>query len=728
MSEVALLDERFEKTPPPADESVVSPAQLLATLRRNWPLILFFGLLFGTAGYAYTVTSVPKQFTTAGTLSIDMERFAVPALQGALSGDGLADPMPQVRSEVQILTSRSLLQEVADELHLIDDPEFNSTLRPMPWGEKMKRSIAGALPDAVAEPLAATGLLPDVSKPIEPPPEAVVKDGVIGSIAQRLSIINDNRSLIVLVQFTSKDPNTAAAVVNSVIKNYTSDKAQGRISANSDANSELSRRVVEARKEIGDLESKIAQTREKYNLVQTRAGSVSQQQLEDLSSALTRASADRAQAVANVQRAGAIARTGGITSSDNVAVLGSGTISGLRDKEAAADRRLAQLSTTLGQGHPQVRAAQAELASVRSALAAETQRVIASLGAQADSARAREADLKRQLETAQKNAGGLAAVQSELQQLEKDAESRRNVLQTLLQGEAQTASRKIGPEQSGVRVVSMAVAPSFPSSPKPKLAGLLGLLSGCAFGGLLSLARGRRDTGFTGPDEIKSALGFTPLGTVPRPANGASLTERVASDPGGPEAEALRSLRTRLRFSGRGSVPRSVLFVSSLAGEGAAEFTAAFARVAAIDGLRVLLLEGDLRDPSLARILKVPPSNGLIETLEGSEHWQEQVQQDGRTPLDHLLVAGPQPAANQLLDSMQLQNLIAEARDEYNLVVMDSQPVGSATQSMVLAHIVDTVVLVVGAKRSKRAAVRESIRTLTAASRKPVVVALNMAA
>ena len=104
------------------------------------------------------------------------------------------------------------------------------------------------------------------------------------------------------------------------------------------------------------------------------------------------------------------------------------------------------------------------------------------------------------------------------------------------------------------------------------------------------------------------------------------------------------------------------------------------------------------------------------------------MQQDGRTSLDHLLVAGPQPAANQLLDSMQLQNLIAEARDEYNLVVMDSQPIGSATQSMVLAHIVDTVVLVVGAKRSKRAAVREAIRTLTTASRKPVVMALNMAA
>jgi Mrp family chromosome partitioning ATPase len=130
----------------------------------------------------------------------------------------------------------------------------------------------------------------------------------------------------------------------------------------------------------------------------------------------------------------------------------------------------------------------------------------------------------------------------------------------------------------------------------------------------------------------------------------------------------------------------------------------------------------------MARILNVSSSNGLVETLQGREHWQEQVQQDSRTTLDHMLVAEAHPAANQLLDSMQLQNLVAEARDEYNLVVMDGQPIGSATQTMVLANIVDTVVLVVGAKRAKRAAVREAIRMLTAASRKPVVMALNMAA
>ena len=727
MSELALFDERLEKTRPIAEDGALSPMQLLATLRRNWPLILFFGLLFGAAAYIYTITAVAKQYTTAGTLSIDMERFAVPALQGALSGESMADPMPVVRSEVQILTSRALLQEVADELKLGTDPEFNGALRPPPLPEQIKRMIAGTLPLALAQPLFEAGLLPDATKPEAPPTDAMVRDGIIGSLQRSLNVINDNRSTIVVVQFSATSPDKAAAIVNSIIRHYIEDKSQGRASANTNANSELSRRVLDARKEIEALEGKIASTREKYNLVQTRAGTVGQQQLEDLSSALTHASADRAQAVANYQRAAALARTGTV-STDNAAVLGSGTITALREREAAADRRVAQLATTLGTGHPQFRAAQAELTSLRGALAAEAQRVMVSLGAQADAAKAREAELQRQLATAQKSAGGLSAVQSELQQLERDAEARRNVLQTLLQGEAQTAARKVGPEQSGVRVVSMAVPPAFPASPKPKIAGLLGMMSGFAFGGLLSLAWGRRDGGFTKPGEIMRATGLAPLAVVARPTGTRWLAECVAANSDGPEAEALRALRTRLRFSGRSAVPRSVLFVSSGAAEGAADVTAAFARIAALDGMRVLLLEGDLREPSLARILGAPASSGLVDTLQGREHWQEQVQHDSRSPLDHMLVTDAQPAANQLLDSMQLQNLVAEAKDEYNLVVMDGQPIGSATQTMVLANIVDTVVLVVGAKRARRAAVREAIRMLTAASHKPVVMALNMAA
>jgi len=183
-----------------------------------------------------------------------------------------------------------------------------------------------------------------------------------------------------------------------------------------------------------------------------------------------------------------------------------------------------------------------------------------------------------------------------------------------------------------------------------------------------------------------------------------------------------------LRLAGNGGVPRSVLFVGSAAGEDSAGMAAAFARVAALDGLRVLLVEGDLQTPTLAKQLGVRPSSGLIETLKGHGHWQENVTRDNASMMDLLLVAAPQPAAGQLLETMQLQSLMAEAREEYNLVVTDGHPMGQTTHSVALANIVDAVVLVVAAGQTGRAQVRASVTAVAGAARRPAVVALSTAA
>ena len=236
MPELSLVDERFDRAPSGDDKAALNPFQLLAALRRSWFLILFCGLAFGVAAYVYTVTSVPKRYTTSGTVSLDLSRFTIPALQGAVNGEALPDPMPMVRSEVQILTSRALLQQVASDLNLYADPEFNASLRPPAPLSRLKRELSRVLPPSVGTPLIEAGLLPDVSKTDEPVPEAVVRDGVLGAIQHDLSIINDNRSLIIVVQFTATDANVAASVVNTLVRRYLEDKAQGRVEANSQAN------------------------------------------------------------------------------------------------------------------------------------------------------------------------------------------------------------------------------------------------------------------------------------------------------------------------------------------------------------------------------------------------------------------------------------------------------------------------------------------------------------
>ncbi len=725
-----LSGERAAEARAAAENVWVSPAQLFATLRRRWGLIAVCGVLCAGGAYAYTKTMLPQLYASTATVAVEMRSINIPALQGALSSDALPDPMPLVRTEVQELQSRALLQQVADALHLSADPEFNGALRPPTALAQAKLALARHLPAGLDQALASVGLLPDVTKPTVPPTPAAVEDGVIGAVAQHLSILSDDRSLIITLQFRSQSPAMAASVVNELVRHYMLDKSQSHDTANVQANSALAQQIAQVRSEMDGLEQKISDTRRKYNLVQTRAGSVGQQQLEDLSSALTRATAERIQAETSYARAEAMARVGAV-SQDSAEVLGSATIGMLRDREASAARRVAELSTTLGAANPRLRSAEAELGSARGALAAEAKRVTVSLGAQAEAARAREADLKRQLTDAEVSAGTLAGVQSDLQQLEKDADARRVVYQSLLQGEAQTAaaSAKNAPGQTGARLVSAAVPPIYPSSPRPKLAAALGLLGGFAIGGLLALAGGKREGGFAAADEVTAETGMQTLAVLKRlQGRGRSLAASVVAEPAGAQAEALRSLRMKLRFSGRNAAPRSVLFVSSLAGEGSSSVAAAFARVAAQDGLRVLLVEGDLQTPSLARVLGAPNSNGMVTTLEGHEDWRELVVRDSATPLEMLLVGGPQPAANQLLEAMQMQNLMAEAREDYNLVVMDSQPVTRATRSMVLAHMADAVVLVIEATTTPRAAVRSAVGAMADSARKQPVAALNKAA
>jgi Mrp family chromosome partitioning ATPase len=321
-------------------------------------------------------------------------------------------------------------------------------------------------------------------------------------------------------------------------------------------------------------------------------------------------------------------------------------------------------------------------------------------------------------------------VQADLVQLEKDADARRTLYTTLLQRAEQTRTDKTSPQQVGARIVDQADVPIIPSSPRPKMAAGIGLMAGVAFGGFLSLLRRRDRETYATCDELAADTGLATLVAIPRLSGRGrfgSLPDVVTSDPVSPAAEALRLLRTKLRFVGQGMVPRSLLFVSSRPGEGTSSIVAAFARLASIDGMRVLLLESDLHNPSLARLLGLPPGNGFVETLLGHEHWRDAVVPDIVSPLECLLTCNSQDNSNRLLETTQLQNLLAEAREEYNFVVLDTQPVTLGAQALVLAHLVDLVVLVVEAGVTPHENVQNALDAISATALQAPVIVLNKA-
>ncbi len=700
--------------PRPARETT-TPAQALTALWRGRWLALLLGILLAGLGYA-GVSQMPRRYTATGTLAIETQRL-IPELQGALSNEMPSDAQLTLHTEMQVLQSTPLLLAVIDDLGWADEPARNPLTRPPGPVQRVQAALTALL----------TG------RPAPPPSRdpMAVRLAIVHDVQDHLSIGNDMNSLVISVSYTDADPHDVAALVNTLMRRYITGKAAAHARVDREANATLLQRADEVRAEISALEQKMQEVRVRNSFVMVRAGSVSQQRLEELTSALTKAQDERIQLEARWQRAAALTKTGQLPDEQSD-VLDSKTISDLRAREAGAAGMLAELTQRHGPRYPGVVQANAELASVRAQIRAEIKRITVSLDARVQAARTRETDLAEQLRKERSDAGLAATVQAQLADLDKDATAQRAVLQTLLARVEQTSAEPHDASQlPGARIISAADTPLYPSAPRPKLAGAIGLVAGFALGGLLAVMRGGGSGArIMNPAESAGETGLPVLCVVPRLRGGRAqqaLPTRVLGDAPDAATEALRVLRTRLHFIGR-AAPRSVVFVSSVVGEGASSLAAGFARVAARDGVRTLLLEGDLQAPSLAHLLgRAAPTIGLSEVLEGTAQWRDVLARDLAAPLDLLLASRPRPRAQHLLEGMRLQNLLSEAAEEYNLIVLDAPAVTSGSGALLLAHRADATVLVVGAGVVRRGHLLEAMDRLAGTARNPLAVALNRA-
>jgi succinoglycan biosynthesis transport protein ExoP len=467
--------------------------------------------------------------------------------------------------------------------------------------------------------------------------------------------------------------------------------------------------------------------RTKGEVVGLRAGSLGQQQLEDLASAASKASVERAEIEAQWQRASVLSRRG--SSDDLNTVLNSPTIAALRTQETQASQRVADLSSRYGPSYPAVLSAQANLAATRGQLAQETQRIVSSLASQLSVARAHEADTLKQLSEARLNGVKGENAQAELADLQHELAARRELYESLLRGAQQTTGPLTPPNNTptlDVRVLSAAVPPAYPSSPNTKLAAVFGGCGGIFFGLFLSFIRDRRANLFTTVDDVTAVTGLPVLAVVPRRHGGVSLVSQIKQEPGGEVAEAFRFLRARLRNESRLGAPRSVVFAADDDDPGSAEIAASFAYVAARDGERVILVEGNVNEPQLAGLLGIANTD-MLAVLEGEGDWRRALLSEQSAGLDLLVTCAPIPGSHALLASPKFQNLLVDLRAAYNLIVLNAASAKSA-DTFALALRADATVLVIDASTAKRTLVQEAATRLSTIVQSPLVAMMTMPA
>jgi succinoglycan biosynthesis transport protein ExoP len=682
-------------------------SQILTTVRRNLWIILLCAIVAGAAAFGFSKTR-PNEYTANAAIAIEPQSMAVPELQGAIRSDNPVDPMPLVLTEMQAISSRSVVGRVVAELHMDRLPEFNPALQPPSPLQTFTKTVMQRIRTWI---------------PLGPPASTAPTTGnqaVLDKVNKALVVSQDNRSLVIGLAFTSQDPQLSANFLNDLIKSYLSSKADSRAAANSKANGEMLQRVDVVRTNLNKLEDQMRDLRTKDALTGLRAGSIPQQQLEALATEASNDSLQRAQLEAQWQQANGLIKAGAWD--DLGSVLSSPTISKLREQEATESQQLAALRTQAGPNYPGVRSAEANVGSVQAQVAAEGRRIVASLATQLAVARSQEAEVDSQLEKAQEASVISENAQSQLNDLQQEVTAQRALYQNLLQG-AQTTTGQTTASlvDQNVSVLNTAVPPGGPSSPNTKLATAMGGIGGMVLGLLLCLIRTHAADAVGSADDVVGAIGL-PVSAVIR-GGGRTLLSRVHAHPGGQEAEALRLLRMRLRFNGLPIAPRSVLFVSLDDGREAADFASAFAHVASADGEKVILTEGSLREPRLARLLGMQQT-GLLTVLGGEEDWRDVLQTGESTPhMDVLVTRRSAGAPLALLTGPHFQNLLLDLHDAYNLTVFNGAA-AAGSDTLALASEVDATVLIIDADKVSRTMVREAASRLALASRRRLTIVL----
>lgn len=689
-----------------------SLGQIFSVLWRRKFLILASALVVGLASYLISLQLVPR-FLAQGVLAIETRPLYMPQL------GTVVPPMPPdaatARSEAQILKSRELIETVSRRLKLDEDPELNPYIREASFFDDLQFSIKSGIQAAIA----FAGLAPPRGDS-ELNKDDLVWAAVVDNVTRNLAVRTDGRSYVIYVDYESESPQIAAAVVNTLMEMFITRQVETASKSMVDANVWVKERATELRREVDAADQQVQIYRSRHALVETRMGTVSQQQLSEINAALSLARAERSQAEARYNRARdeANGRSGAPDAASEV--LASPLIQKLREREAELISREAEMSMRLGENHPHRRAARHEITNLQAHIDKEINKILRSLQSQVVVAQSREQALERQLKDNTGRAVKTAETEVELRQLEKEAETKRNVYQTFLATAQQTAEpSRIN--QANARIASSAIPPTTPFSPRKKWFLVSGLFIGMLVAAAAVLLIAELDRGFETIAELEDATGLPVLGAVPmlkRVKKGSALTREVVQRPNSAVSETIRGLRVALRSRSKKGSSQVLLVTSSEPGEGKTSLVSSLGFLSARDGMRVLIVDSDLRRPRIHRLFRgAPAAGGLQDVLRGTQAWIQAVRTDEESGADYLTAYDRTDSPVALLSSGHWHEFLRQARRIYDLVILDSPPIMQVSDALTLADYADTVIFVVGYKATRRQTVQEALRRFAATGR-----------
>jgi capsular exopolysaccharide synthesis family protein len=546
----------------------------------------------------------------------------------------------------------------------------------------------------------------------------------------RLHVTLIPNTRIMEIHFTSTDPQLAASAVNTLAATYVEQNFKTKFESTMQASDWLSKQLIDLQMKVETSQEKLVHYQKEHEILGTdEKTNIITEKLDELNKEMTMAESDRMQKEAvyrQTQSNDPVAVAAAIVSDTAGGSTGAGSmlLDKLREQQVNLRIQVAELSTQLGPNHPTVVKLTSQLKEIDHQLQTETDKAVDHLKGRYLAALQRENMLHDAFEKQKQEANKLNESAIEYSILKRDLDSNRTLYEGLLE-KLKEAGVTAGLRSNNFRIIDAARVPTAPSEPNiPRnlsFALVLGVISGLGLAFLLE----NMDNTVRTPEQATALSSLPSLGMIPLGSKSGShgptgkrlaltsskeVVETVTQvRPQSQMAESYRALRTSLLLSNLGAPPKVIMVTSARPQEGKTTTSINTAIVLAQKGVRVLLIDADLRRPSIHKTLGMGPRSGLSNVLTGSATLQQTITISPVLPNLFIMPAGtPPPNPAELLASSNMRDLIAELRGTYDHIVIDTPPTLSVTDAVVLSPRADATILVIRSGQTTKQALRRA--------------------
>ena len=671
-----------------AEQSWVSAETLFRywrVLMRRWRLIAAITGVAILAGLVITLM-MPSIFRATVTLQLAREQAKIVNMDGVQPNEAPGTDREFFETQYALLQSRSLADKVVRALNL-DGPDSSfGTSGRVGFFDWLSGLVLGGEPEEA----------PTASELAQRRRGAV--DWVLGMVG----IEPGRNSQLVAVNVSSTDPALSAKIANALAESFIAANLERRYDASSYARGFLEDRLRELKLKLEETEKELVAYAQSESIVKTDDGqSLTTNDLVTLNQALSGAKAQRIRDEELWKQAEA---TPGLGLPE---ILESLTIRTLRTQLAGLSAEYQQKLGLFKPAFPQMLQLKAQINELEQQLNAEAALIKTSIKARFEASAQQEALLSQKVELLKTDMLSLRDRSIRYNILQREVETNKTLYDGLLQRYKEIGIAG-GIGASNISIIDRAEVPQSRYSPRISLglalAAMVGLLGGIAAAFGLEFL----DDTLKSPDQAEEKVGIPVVGVIPM------IDEDVLTaleDPRSNVAEAYRSLRTALQFSGQAGAPKSLLVTSSQTGEGKSTTAVALAKNFAQLGYRVLLIDADLRRPTLHRIFNAENTAGLSNYLAGTAAMSGIL----HAPAQNLtfMPCGPTPQdPTELLAGSKMKNLVAYATRHFDMLVLDGPPILELADAPLLASMTEGTLMIVSANHVRHAVVRTRLKRL----------------